>query len=157
MVKNIKAKQGFTIIELIIVMAIIGLLVLMAVPTYKEYYNNAKELQYEANVEAVEKAIMSFTVQYPDFEDDLKTYTTQTKYSTWTGFIYIKPKYLAPYFSESLTVTDDEMQEMHDGYIRVEYTAKKADEMYNFEIQVGGSTHDRPKGKEYGRYYYDPK
>ncbi len=155
--KKYKNKNGFTIVELIIVMAIIAVLILMAVPTYKKYIRDAKELQYRANVETVTKAIMMFQVQNPDFEKNYREYTSQTDYDEWMGLTYIRPEFLQPYIQGDVIITDDEMQEMYDGYVRVEYTAIRPEENYKFEIQVGGSYHDRPEGKEYGRYYYGEK
>ncbi len=157
MSKEYKNKNGFTIVELIIVMAIIAILILMAVPTYKKYMSEAKELQYRANVETVTKAIMMFQAQNPDLEKNYQEYTTETEYDEWMGLTYIRPEFLQPYIQGDVIITDDEMQVMYDGYVRVEYTARRPNENYNFEIQVGGSYHDRPEGKEYGRYYYDEK
>lgn len=43
MKKNIKKKKGFTLIELIIVVAVLGILALIAVPKFGEIQKNSKE------------------------------------------------------------------------------------------------------------------
>ncbi len=150
-------RKGFTIIELIIVVTIVGILTLIAIPVYNKYIDNAQDVKNEANVNLVIKAIIIFQAEHPDFETNYKKYTTQTDYGEWMGLTYLKPEYIEPYIDSSIVITDDEMHEMEDGDIRIEYSAVNDKKDYNFEIQVAGSNHNRQDGKEYGRYYYDEK
>ncbi len=156
---NKKIKKGFTLIELIVVIAIIGVLMMIATPVLKGYTTKANETKYLASSESVMKAIAMFTAEHPDFYQNFSDYTTQTNYGEWTGLTYIRPEFIEPYIDSNLKVTDDEMQKMDEdgGYVRIEYTGHRSNEDFNFEIQIGGSEHDRPEGKEYGRYYYEPK
>ncbi len=154
---NKTRRKGFTILELIVVMAIIAILTLIAVPTYNKFINNAVEVKNEANVNLVIKAIIIFQTEHPDFETNYGDYTTQEDYGEWMGLTYIKPGYIQPYINGEVVITDDEMHNMQNGDIRIEYSAVNNKKDYNFEIQVAGSNHNRAPGKEYGRYYYDPK
>ncbi len=43
-----KKKSGFTVIELIVVMGIIAILIMIAVPTFNKYINDAKAIDREA-------------------------------------------------------------------------------------------------------------
>ena len=55
--KRLKDKQdGFTLIELVVVVSIIGVLVAVAVPTYNQITTNAKQKAHEANIKIIEGA-----------------------------------------------------------------------------------------------------
>lgn len=48
--KNLKNKKGFTLIELIVVIAILGILALFLLPSFMGYSDDAKEQVAKANV-----------------------------------------------------------------------------------------------------------
>lgn len=50
------AQKGFTLIELMIVVAIIGILAAVAIPKFLEYMNKSKATEAEVNLNAIEKA-----------------------------------------------------------------------------------------------------
>lgn len=53
-------KRGFTLTELITVIAIIGLILLITIPVYTGVMNNNKEEKYKLYVETVEKAVLTY-------------------------------------------------------------------------------------------------
>lgn len=53
-------KKGFTLTELITVIAIIGLILLITIPVYTGVMNNNKEEKYKIYVETVEKAALTY-------------------------------------------------------------------------------------------------
>lgn len=75
-------KRGFTLTELITVIAIIGLILLITIPVYTGVMNNNKEEKYKIYVETVEKAALTYadielpsTVEAESVSlDDLKKY-----------------------------------------------------------------------------------
>lgn len=69
-----KNKKGFTLIELIVVIAILGILALFLVPQFMGYANDAKIQVAEANVRTVWSAAKAVEVTYQlkhdDFDED---------------------------------------------------------------------------------------
>lgn len=62
MFKNLKNKKGFTLIELIVVVAIIGILVALLVPSVNGYIEKAKIAVAQADVKAVDLAVTLATL-----------------------------------------------------------------------------------------------
>lgn len=73
MKKNIKKKKGFTLIELIIVVAVLGILALIAVPKFGEIQKNSKK-----KADIASGKIIADTATRIVVEGD-KTYTADTK------------------------------------------------------------------------------
>ena len=68
------SERGFTLIELIIVMAIIGILVVIAIPNYTRAVQRAKEAVLKEDLHTMRTAIDSYTVdkeKAPQGLDDL--------------------------------------------------------------------------------------
>jgi len=68
------SEQGFTLLELMIVMVVIGLLAAIAIPSYTNNIRNAKEAVLKEDLHTMRTAIDSYTVdkqKAPQSLDDL--------------------------------------------------------------------------------------
>ena len=74
--QNRKAQSGFTLIELMIVMAIIGILATLAIPSFVTAVQHAKESVLREDLHVMRAAIDSYTMdkqKAPQSLDDLVT------------------------------------------------------------------------------------
>jgi general secretion pathway protein G len=72
--RNRAAEQGFTLLELMIVMVVIGLLAAIAIPAYTSNIRNAREAVLKEDLHVLRQAIDSYTVdkqKAPQTLDDL--------------------------------------------------------------------------------------
>lgn len=69
--KNLKNKKGFTLVELIVVIAILGILALFLVPSFQGYSQDAKKQVAQGNARTVWEAA--------------KIAETSSEYKTFTG------------------------------------------------------------------------
>jgi type IV pilus assembly protein PilA len=65
-----KNRKGFTLIELMIVVAIIGILAAIAIPNYLHFVSKSRRTEAKSNLEAIYKAELSYFGEYDRFSQD---------------------------------------------------------------------------------------
>jgi type II secretion system protein G len=75
--------RGFTLIELFLVMVIIGILVLLSIPTYYNLVELAKVARCKDEIRGLEKAISAYTADKGTFPPDLKAIGQGTLLDPW--------------------------------------------------------------------------
>src|SRR5512134_2969516 len=103
MLSRLRNRKGFTLIELMIVVAIIGILAAIAIPNFLKFQAKSKQSEAKTNLKAVLTAETSYFGEYNTYEDfdavnwapvgtnmryfytigDTTTYGTDPGYSAW--------------------------------------------------------------------------
>lgn len=66
--RRLNKEEGFTLVELLIVVAILGILIALAVPRMSGISVNARQKVIDANVRALKSAATMFYVENPDLK-----------------------------------------------------------------------------------------
>ena len=63
MLKQLKSQKGFTLIELMIVVAIIGILAAIAIPNFLAYQAKAKQSEAKVSLGAIFTSVVAFQAE----------------------------------------------------------------------------------------------
>ena len=69
MTNKLKNKRGFSLVELMVVVAIMGTLASIAIPAFNEYRRSAKKASYRADLSSLHKGWFAFGVEIDSFCD----------------------------------------------------------------------------------------
>lgn len=78
--KMMKRQKGFTLVELIVVIAILGILAALAVPKFVSTLGNARQKTHEANVRTLKSAAALYLADGEKGSDDTVTWTGSNDY-----------------------------------------------------------------------------
>jgi prepilin-type N-terminal cleavage/methylation domain-containing protein len=75
--RPLRKSEGFTLLELLIVVVIIGVLAAIAIPAYNGYINKAQRTSAQATLDTIRKTLESYYVDYQEYPDSIDFNTGQ--------------------------------------------------------------------------------
>jgi len=101
---GVRAQRGFTLIELMIVVAIIGILAAIAIPQYQDYVTRSRWSDNLQNVQQLKQSIAECV------QNQAGSFTTPSDCGTAAGLLfggYVPPGFVlpTPKFANTLTLT----------------------------------------------------
>lgn len=105
-----KVQQGFTLIELMIVVAIIGILAAIAIPAYQDYTARAKVGEASALLDGLKTDIHEYFGEYTQFP-------TMAQLTSFAGGKVISGKYVSTIGTGSATGVYDAMMKASAGAV----------------------------------------
>ena len=98
-----KAQQGFTLIELMIVVAIIGILAAIAIPAYQDYTTRAKVGEAGSLLDGLKTDVHEYFGEYAEFPN-------MTELQTFSGTKITKGKYVSQITASADGIFEAEMR-----------------------------------------------
>jgi prepilin-type N-terminal cleavage/methylation domain-containing protein len=81
-------RKGFTILELVVVIAIIGILAALSLPIYSDYTRRSKTAEVATNLKAIAQIQIAFKEQTGEYATDIFTLQWATQNGTVFGRFY---------------------------------------------------------------------
>lgn len=99
--------KGFTIIELLAIIIIIGLIVLLITPAVNNLIENSENKSYNFQIKSIEDAAINFSIEYGNSITDLDSFTIDLKLLKDLAFIDfdIRNPKTNKYFSDDTLIT----------------------------------------------------
>lgn len=99
--------KGFTIIELLAIIIIIGLIVLLITPVVNNLIENSENKSYNFQIKSIEDAAINFSIEYGNSITDLDSFTIDLKLLKDLAFIDfdIRNPKTNKYFSDDTLIT----------------------------------------------------
>ena len=79
MLQKLRGQKGFTLIELMIVVAIIGILAAIAIPNFLNYQCKAKQSEAKANLGNIRTSQEAYFAEYDTYADEMSSIGFATK------------------------------------------------------------------------------
>ena len=105
-IKNLRAEKGFTIVELLIVIVVIGILVAIVVVAYTGITQQANDQRYLSNAQSVRKVAEAWQARDGDYPDNTGEFTSQYSKLPNGVAVVTTPATLATNFADSRTAAD---------------------------------------------------
>jgi len=99
MLRKLRSKKGFTLIELMIVVAIIGILAAIAIPNFLRFQAKSKQSEAKTNLGGIFTAQVSYFGErnhYGNFDNIAWSPTGTTRYNYYSGTYSNQDPVLAP-------------------------------------------------------------